>query len=245
MSERGVAYGALSDYNFTWMLYADMVGKLLVSNAISREQRSQPDCLSVTEDSAVGRGAFCVPGPATATASMGSPVAGFSLADLQLGPSIAWQTYHSMLEGRRVVVRMGFTPRQCRHVNTEARALEALHALQGADVPRLLAHGYTREGFAYVITEYIDRRTWDGSSAADRSLGDQLRAGLTHIHQHGVIQNDVKPDNILVEHATGRLVFIDFALAKYSHDPEEHGSEDSELHAMLRQADAGWPVRQL
>ena len=65
------------------------------------------------------------------------------------------------------------------------------------------------------------------------------------IHQHGVIQNDVKPDNILVEHATGRPVFVDFALARHSLDPEEHDSEDSELHAMLRQADPGWLVRQV
>lgn len=86
----------------------------------------------------------------------------------------------------------------------------------------------------------VQGRTWDGSSAADRSLGDQLRAGLMRIHQHGVIQNDVKPDNILVEHATGRPVFVDFALARHSLDPEEHDSEDSELHAMLRQADPGW-----
>lgn len=49
MSERGHAYGALSDYNFTWMLYTDRRGKLLVSHAISCEQRSGPDCLSVTE----------------------------------------------------------------------------------------------------------------------------------------------------------------------------------------------------
>lgn len=60
------------------------------------------------------------------------------------------------LDGRRAVVRMGFAPKQHRHVDAEATALRTLHALHGADVPRLLAHGYTREGFAYVITEYID-----------------------------------------------------------------------------------------
>ena len=62
----------------------------------------------------------------------------------------------------------------------------------------------------------IQGRSWDGSSAADRSLGAQLRAGLARIHQHGIIQNDVKPENILVEHATGRPVFVDFALARHS-----------------------------
>lgn len=83
---------------------------------------------------------------------------------------------------------------------------------------------------------------WDASSAADRGLGSQLRAALGRIHQHGIVQNDVKPDNIIVERATGRPLFVDFALARPTLDPEEYVSEDSELHAMLAQADPGWLV---
>ena len=60
----------------------------------------------------------------------------------------------------------------------------------------------------------------------------------------GTEQNDVKEDNILVEHATGRPIFVDFALAKQSDDPEDHYLENSELHAMLAQADPSWPVGQ-
>ena len=55
----------------------------------------QDEDILVLQDSAVGRGAFCVPVPATATACTGSPVEGFSLADLHLGPPIARQTYHA------------------------------------------------------------------------------------------------------------------------------------------------------
>ena len=58
--------------------------------------------------------------------------------------------------GQKVVVRLGVTPRQVRHVANEARALETLHSLQGSDVPRLLAHGYTTDGYAFVMTEYIE-----------------------------------------------------------------------------------------
>ena len=49
MSERGHVYGALSEHDYTWILYADRRGKLLVSHAISCEQGSEPNCLSVTE----------------------------------------------------------------------------------------------------------------------------------------------------------------------------------------------------
>ena len=38
----------------------------------------------------------------------------------------------------------------------EVSALTALQAIQGSDVPQLLQHGFTTEGFAYVLTEYIE-----------------------------------------------------------------------------------------
>ena len=50
------------------------------------------------QDSVVGRGASCLPVHATDTASTGSPVAGFSLADLHLGrlttPCALLTSYH-------------------------------------------------------------------------------------------------------------------------------------------------------
>lgn len=74
-----------------------------------------------------------------------------------------------------------------------------------------------------------------------------MRAALGRIHQQGIVQNDVRPDSIMVEHASGRPLLVDFALARhthYTHDPEDHEDEDSELHAVLGQADTGWLVCQ-
>ena len=88
-------------------------------------------------------------------------------------------------------------------------------------------------------------RTWDGSSAADRALRGALATALARIHACGIVQNDVKPDNIMLERATGRLRFIDFALAKHTACEEELDTEDSELNAMVAQADPAWLVRLL
>ena len=51
-----------------------------------------------------------------------------------------------------------------------------------------------------------------------REIGLQVCAGLTAAHAAGVIHRDLKPDNVLVETATGRLVITDFGIARTGAD---------------------------
>lgn len=47
-----------------------------------------------------------------------------------------------------------------------------------------------------------------------RRVLQEVAAGLAYAHEHGVVHRDVKPDNILIEDATGRAVVTDFGIAR-------------------------------
>jgi len=51
-----------------------------------------------------------------------------------------------------------------------------------------------------------------------RSLALQLCAGLTAAHDAGVIHRDLKPDNVMIEHGTDRVVITDFGIARGGDD---------------------------
>ena len=76
-------------------------------------------------------------------------------------------------------------------------------------------------GYVYYVMSYIDGmtlaervRTRGPLNGADgaRVLREAAWA-LAHAHAHGVVHRDVKPDNILLESATGRVVVVDFGIA--------------------------------
>ena len=86
-----------------------------------------------------------------------------------------------------VVVRVAFTPEHHEFVEAEVVALEALHALQGSDVPCLLAHGHTCEGYAFVVTECVK-----ASSSSWPALCN-LVSEASRIHMKGQLQHECKP----------------------------------------------------
>ena len=83
------------------------------------------------------------------------------------------------------------------------------------------------EGLVYYAMPFVEGRTvtelmrMEGPLSTDRALAivEPIVEALQHAHEHGLVHRDVKPDNILIQTATGRPMLIDFGIVKYLDGP--------------------------
>jgi serine/threonine-protein kinase len=105
-----------------------------------------------------------------------------------------------------------------------------LARLSHPHIARLLDAGFTPEGSAFLVMEYVDG-TPITTYCDDRQLSvdDRLRLfrqvsnATQHAHQSLVVHRDLKPANIFVSHA-GEVKLLDFGIAKLL-APEEAATE--------------------
>jgi hypothetical protein len=118
-----------------------------------------------------------------------------------------------------------FNPEDLTHARrlfaTEAQTLERLGTHDR--IPRLLAY-FEQDGEFYLVQELITGRLLSQELAACQSnpwgkvqiiefLTDLLPV-LRFVHQHQTIHRDIKPENLIRRHSDGKLVLIDFGVAK-------------------------------
>jgi serine/threonine protein kinase len=70
-------------------------------------------------------------------------------------------------------------------------------------------------GTNYIVSEFLDGRPLGGPLPAPEltSIAAQIAAGVTVLHDAGIVHNDLKPKN-LIQTTDGRIKIIDFGMAR-------------------------------
>jgi serine/threonine protein kinase len=109
----------------------------------------------------------------------------------------------------------------------------ALELHQGDVIPRFKGAGYSAGGLLLLITE-LACSPIDTNNLSDLERGEIITA-LSRIHSEGVIHNDIRQENILIERhpKSFTIKIIDFALSKKSTSKNEAKGEMLGLKSML------------
>ncbi|GES87679.1 kinase-like domain-containing protein [Rhizophagus clarus] len=93
----------------------------------------------------------------------------------------------------------------------EVEIYKDLADIQGKYIPKLICYGYYGGGMSFVIGLTIV-----GTMLSDQKITEQQKSraikGLEAIHKHGILHNDIREENILINDK-GVLYLIDFGMA--------------------------------
>ncbi|MBM9504713.1 serine/threonine-protein kinase [Actinacidiphila acididurans] len=143
------------------------------------------------------------------------------------GMGTVWRATDELLR-RHVAVKELHLPDpavdEARAVNHRERALREARSVAGIRHPHVVVvHDVVeQDGRPWIVMELVD-----GRSLADVLREDGPRdpreaaricaavaGALRAAHEHGVMHRDVKPANVLIERASGRVVLTDFGIAR-------------------------------
>lgn len=109
------------------------------------------------------------------------------------------------------------------------RETRILAKLQHPAITTLLDAGITGEQLPFLVMEFVDGLPIDQYAEREGlqldgvlKLAVSLCEALVHAHAQGIVHQDVKPSNILVNRQ-GQLKLLDFGIAHLAHPGAEHG----------------------
>jgi serine/threonine-protein kinase len=116
-----------------------------------------------------------------------------------------------------------------RRFNAEATILQKLRHPR---IPRVYSH-FTDEGRHYLTMDFV--RGDDLESIIERQQtipenemlewAGQICDVLDYLHKEGLVYRDVKPSNIMIDHADGGVKLVDFGIAKILKPSERGGTQ--------------------
>jgi eukaryotic-like serine/threonine-protein kinase len=130
------------------------------------------------------------------------------------------------IELDRLVAIKVLPPDLAAHADLRERFLRETRTAAGFNHPNIVSVHAVEEadGLLCLVMEYVDgdtltqrvRRGGPLSPAEAVRLLEETGWALGYAHSRGVVHRDVKPDNILIERATGRALITDFGIARSS-----------------------------
>src|SRR2546430_264462 len=113
---------------------------------------------------------------------------------------------------------IAWTPGMLARFRQEAKALARLQD------PAILAIHFTGdgEGLVYYVMPFVEgeslaerlRRRGPYSTDEALKIAEPILQALSHAHTQGLVHRDIKPDNVMVEAKSGRVLLLDFGIAQ-------------------------------
>lgn len=103
-------------------------------------------------------------------------------------------------------------------MQNEVKIYQILSTIQGECIPKLMCYGYYGGGMCYLIgTNFVGTALTNYKHITERQRFMGLYA-LNAIHSKGVLHNDIRTANILLNNINDNVYLIDFGMASCHHD---------------------------